>query len=1124
MVICAFVAITLGCKALPFSIEQTSEKLVVELEAADYKSESGIWRNRALVGDFKAVGAPKTAELGGQHAVLLDGKNDAFIGPVAPSNLLGSSPRSIEVWAYNPGIDSPEETMVSWGRRGGPDLTAFSFNYGNSPMFGAATHWAGDLGWKEMLRAGKWHHLVYTYDGTAARVYDNGVMQGVRVLKLNTAASCPIMIGVQTGADGKPQFLNVDGTSLAGSLALAKVRIYTSALSGAQIQSNFSKDADLFGAKPPLDFKKAVKNSLAIHGKELSLNVIQETGTVASLGPKSLSYDFTPGDRLIGRLSGNYHHLGDITFRTRTIGGTWQTFSTVANPLEALTTRTSNGLSIDLTRTVKGDSPLRIARKWSIDKGQLVLGIELENLTKGKIEIGALGVAMPFNNDFEGRSLAETHEKCSFSDPYIGGDAGFIQVVRVNGAGPALLVLPEKDTPFEAYRPIREDPVPLGVTHEGKYEWVIHSKAYCENEWKNAKPWNQPTSRMLAPRETATYGYRFVLSPSIDKIETTLIANRRPVIVAVPGYVVPKDNPCKLLLHSASPVKRISIAPQQNASAKLSAKPTKNGWREIAVKARLTGPYRICITYEDGSSQFVHMNAIDSARDQVRKLARFHQNKQWYADPGDPFKRTYSYMFWDRQAGMLLQESRTWNVGLSDECGAGPNLLMAMQNLMDPDQAQVRQLEQYVDHALWGNLQSRTDYGIKASLFYYQPDLLSKSFYTVPGGWDKVRSETTWRAYNYPHQAAIYWSLYRLARFTEGLVIRHDWKWYLKQAYRTGLALQDHCGPSAFLNLAQFGLMDGSVFVEILRDLKREGWTSEASEYEAYMLSRAKIWQAKSYPFGSEMPWDSTGQEEVYAWCRYFGFKERAKETVSAVASYTPVVPNWAYCGSSRRYFDSMVYGKFQGIARGCLHYGASLNAIPLLDSFRASVSGFRALQAGYAGATGVLANVNSEGHGSMLFCADPAVLDWEPYSGDYGCAFYGFAFNSGAYVVKHSEFGWLGFGCAISRQGNLIKVVPNDAYRRRVFFAPFNLWISVISGSIESAAMDVKIGKLTIRLAGKTAAIPKSYLSVVNTIDGKVLKPSKGGKTENGLVVAELAANGAIVEFETGTKRISQN
>ena len=35
-------------------------------------------------------------------------------------------------------------------------------------------HWAADLGWNGTPSAGRWHYLVYTFDGKTARVYDNG--------------------------------------------------------------------------------------------------------------------------------------------------------------------------------------------------------------------------------------------------------------------------------------------------------------------------------------------------------------------------------------------------------------------------------------------------------------------------------------------------------------------------------------------------------------------------------------------------------------------------------------------------------------------------------------------------------------------------------------------------------------------------------------------------------------------------------------------------------------------------------------------------------------------------------------------------------------------------------------
>ena len=83
----------------------------------------------------------------------------------------------------------------------------------------------------------------------------------------------------------------------------------------------------------------------------------------------------------------------------------------------------------------------------------------------------------------------------------MGQDAGYLQVTRLNGAGPALVVSPETGTktPFEAFRPIN-DGTPRTQTSEAVFEWTVHSGAYAANEWRNAKPWNPGHQRHPRPR------------------------------------------------------------------------------------------------------------------------------------------------------------------------------------------------------------------------------------------------------------------------------------------------------------------------------------------------------------------------------------------------------------------------------------------------------------------------------------------------------------------------------------------------------------------------------------------------------------------------------------------------
>ena len=78
------------------------------------------------------------------------------------------------------------------------------------------------------------------------------------------------------------------------------------------------------------------------------------------------------------------------------------------------------------------------------------------------------------------------------------------------------------------------------------------------------------------------------------------------------------------------------------------------------------------------------------------------------------------------------------------------------------------------------------------------------------------------------------------------------------------------------------------------------------------MKRRADRWNADAYPFGSEMAWDSTGQEEIYAWTSYFGYKDKALVSLSSILGYMPTVPHWGYNGNARRYWD-FFYGAAPG-------------------------------------------------------------------------------------------------------------------------------------------------------------------------------------------------------------------
>jgi hypothetical protein len=855
---------------------------------------------------------------------------------------------------------------------------------------------------------------------------------------------------------------------------------------------------------------------LGFDAPSVRLELVAASQTAAALRPVAdPSFDFTPGDWLDRRSGDGHYHLGDLTLRIRT-GGAWLDVSTAVarRPVLPLPADGRTLASADLAPTLPADLPLAVHRHWEARGDGLVLRFEIRNTSERAVEIGALGIPMIFNSILHGRELDEAHAVASFHDPYIGRDAGYVQVVRLDGHGPVLLVVPEPGTPLEAWNPLLSDSTRRGVTFEGFHEWMAHSAAYAETEWAEAEPWNAPTSAVLRPGEARSYGIRFLVAPDIRAIEETLAGAGRPVAVGIPGYVLPLDQDGRLFVKSPREILSVDVEPPGALDVEPSD-PAPDGWRAYRVRGVAWGRARVSIVYDDGDVQTVHYRVIDPAADVVDALGRFLTTEQWFERPDDPFGRSPGIITWDAWSGrQVTEDHRAWIAGLGDEGGSGSWLAAVMKQLLRPDRDELARIQRFVEETLWGGLQYTdahpdTPYGVRKSLFFWEPDAMPAGTYSpdVPYGgwssWSREHAESVGRSYNYPHVAAAYWVLYRLARTRDGLVTSHGWEWYLDRAWRTGVAMTRHAP-----HYAQFGQMEGTVFVHILEDLAREGWDDAAAEFEGAMRARAEHWLSLGYPFGSEMPWDSTGQEEVYAWCRHFGFDEKARVTVDAVLAYMPTLPHWGYNGSARRYWDFQYAGHpaLARVERQLHHYGSGLNALPVLAEYRRHPEDLHLLRVGYGGLVGAIANVTRDGFGPSGFHAFPSSLRIDGYSGDYGPGFLGHALGAASYLVHDERFGWLGFGGNVTADGGRIRLEPRDAGSARVFVAPIGLWLTLDAGTIEAVDFEPGSGEVTLTLAPATADTPRAYVRAWQRPESRRYAPSEPLETDRDAWVVGLA------------------
>ncbi|EZP49914.1 DUF5695 domain-containing protein [Sphingomonas sp. RIT328] len=856
----------------------------------------------------------------------------------------------------------------------------------------------------------------------------------------------------------------------------------------------------------------------ALHG-----TLRADTQTLAQLSPAGEpAFSFVPTAREAERSGDGYNHVGDLDLRLRVAGGTWRDFGSAhrRRPIVALPTPRGTIAAADITATMGDGMPLLVERRWQIDRGALALRFRLTNRSAAAVEIGGLGMPMAFDNIITGRDLDQAHAQASFADPYIGRDAGYLQVTRLNGQGPALLVLPGRDTPFEAYAPLADaahapadavftEKTRREQTFEGFYDWLVHSRGFAEREWRNAGgQWNAPTSRLLAPGASLEVGVRFVAAPTIRGIEPTLIAQRRPVAIGLPGYVVPTEQSASLFVRAPSRLTGFDSSPADALAVRRAG--SIHGWTRLAIRSHGYGPARLTLHYADGQQQTVSYYVTRPLDTTMAALGRFATTRQWYEGKGDPFGRSPAILTYDHEAQRIVDvEPRVWIAGMSDEGGAGSWVAAMMKQLDHPDAAEVAKLERLVDETVVGRLQVADGPhrgGVRKSLFYYDPARFP-TLYRDPAAW---KSWTAWdakqagdlgRSYNYPHVAIGHWVLYRLARNHVGLVTRHDWRWYLDWAQTTIVAMMRDAPY-----YTQFGQMEGNVFLDILADLRREGMTAEADRIEALMRARTDHWAGLRYPFGSEMAWDSTGQPEVYDWLRHFGYERQAVQTREVILGYDPTLPSWGYNGNARRYWDFLYGGKTARIERQIHHYGSTNNALPLFDSFRRDPTDLHLLRVAYGGLMGGVTNIDRDGFASAAFHAWPDRMQWDAYSGDYGMGYFAHAYAVASYLVDDPTFGWLGFGGEVTQAAGSVTIRPRDGARTRLFIAPAGQWITLAAGRIAAARYAPKTGAITLTLDPADAATPAARLFVARTTPAGRDYAVAGGTAERGGVTLPLA------------------
>lgn len=271
--------------------------ILVNLDATD-KALGALtpWTNTGtLPGNFTTAGGitPQVQSVnlpgGGTVKAVNLGVLNNYIGPSAPTSITANNaPRTVEAWVKNAVIGT-EETIFAWGRRGTNGMNS-AFNYGSSTVFGAFGHFGtADLGWGSagnVPAANIWHYMVYTYDGTTARVFVDGVEKASEPVTLDTAtvntpAGTPLFmrVGIQSNADGT---LLPSATGQA-SMHIGRIRVRNELLTLGQIQTAYATEGPTFGRNEPSVGSFTASATATLPGQQVTLSWNLVNATSASI-------------------------------------------------------------------------------------------------------------------------------------------------------------------------------------------------------------------------------------------------------------------------------------------------------------------------------------------------------------------------------------------------------------------------------------------------------------------------------------------------------------------------------------------------------------------------------------------------------------------------------------------------------------------------------------------------------------------------------------------------------------------------------------------------------------------------------------------------------------------------
>jgi len=706
-----------------------------------------------------------------------------------------------------------------------------------------------------------------------------------------------------------------------------------------------------------------------------------------------------------------------------------------------------------------GISHFNLSMQYRLEADGFYWDINLSNSLDCSIEFSSITVPLLFNQIFRKDSKYK-YEQNVLRHTFISGEGSYIYWARSNGVAPFLVMMPcdktslaqlEWDDRINA-KVDQENGSPFGhySTFNESWEGLVSATIHGGGE-----------SLVLAPGESVGYQFKFAWADSFADIGKLTYENGQVDIEVLPGLVVPINSKATVLLRSKKQIHELVASHADQTEISYEGE-REGSYHIYTLIFHNLGANEITIHYGEGERCQLQFFCIDQLSQLIDSHASFIAEKQFETDASDPCY--HGLLMWDMTLKSRINASKNpyhdnWWAGGSDEVGLVSGLFLSEKNVYRPVEQELKVLQAYLTDFVEARLTEQPGYRVHRMV----------PWFTMFEPWAGYGADDVWRAFNYVHVINTYYNMYRIQKVYSYSYLdpAHD---YLNKAYLYTEAMFNYWMFPEGVGATEYGNMgELTIALELADALAAEGMNDAEQWVREKVASKASFFTGSEYPFGSEMAYDSTAYEAVYAYAKSARDHHTMKKAVMAAYANRGHQPHWYYYNTDLRQHGETYWNvSYMTHLGGWVMYDYTLHEgkldYELIKSAYASyLAGWSLINSGYwnddpeniGGSCWVL-HTGWKDSDHIVDGKPPLIKKAWQLSGESGLGYFAGLKMASAVIVNHPILGVYGFGCDVEVADHQWTIKPNDGLSMRVFDT-INEWnIEVNCGAITELQVDV--------------------------------------------------------------------